>query len=159
MFSGSKALDGATEIFSFPGTAAVTVTVAEADAAAVPAKVAVMVTTKLPSGCVDGAVNVVGTPLAVAAGETVPHRAFGQDTDHATPLVAEAFVTVAVNCAVELDCIVAELGETVSEIGGGELAPELQPERIVAVKYPVAIKEIQEILLVPRMATHSFHGE
>ena len=93
----------------------------------------------------------VGTPLAVAVGETVPHGSLGQDTDHVTPWVTEPFVIVAVNCAVELGCIVAESGDTVTEIGGGELVAEPQPERIVAVKYP--IKPIRGILLVLLMAT------
>ena len=93
----------------------------------------------------------VGNPLAVAVGATVPHGALGQDTDQMTPLVTEPFVIVAVNCAVELGCIVAESGDTVTEIGGGELVAEPQPERIVAVKYP--IKPIRGILLVLLMAT------
>ncbi len=36
--------------------------------------------------------------------------------------------------------------------GGGALVPELQPERIVAVKYPNPIKAIQALLLIPCMA-------
>ena len=95
----------------------------------------------------------VGTPLAVAVGETVPHGALGQDTDQMTPLVTEPFMMVAVNCAVELGCIVAESGETVTKIGGGELVPEPQAERIAAVKYPIAIKAIRGIFLALRMAT------
>ena len=61
---------------------------------------------------------VVGTPLAVAAERPCRTARLGQDTDHVTPLVAEPFVMVAVNCAVELGCIVAESGETVTEDRG-----------------------------------------
>jgi hypothetical protein len=99
--------------------AAGTVMVAEAAAEALATEVAVMVTVKLAAGGVVGAVKVVATPLAVALGETVPHVAAEHDTDHITPLFAESFVTVAVNCAVAPACTVAVLGVTETAIPAG----------------------------------------
>ena len=95
-----------------------------------------------------GAVYVVGAPLAVVPGEIVPQRVVEHDTDHVTPLASESFLTIAVNWAVESDCSVAESGEIMTEIEGRALVPELQPERSVAVRYPIAIRAIQGIFLV-----------
>lgn len=68
---------------------------------------------------------VVAAPLAVVVGEIVPQGAVGQDTDQATPLAAESFVTVAVNCAVEPGCIVALSGKTETVTMGTVIVVEL----------------------------------
>jgi hypothetical protein len=95
---------------------------------------------------------VVGVPLGVVVGETVPHCAAEQDTLQVTPLFAESLATVEVNCAVAPASTVAVAAETETLMGGGGIEEPPQPERIVAVRYPIAIKAIQAIFLVLRMA-------
>jgi len=75
-----------------------TVTVEEAVAAALLTEVAVSVTPKLEARGAGGAAYVVGLPLAVAAGDTVPQGAAEQDTVHATPRLAVSLLTVAATC-------------------------------------------------------------
>jgi hypothetical protein len=55
---------------------------------------------------------VIATPLAVVAGETVPHGAVEQETVHLTPAFAGSLVTVAVKFPVLLGWTVAEFGDT-----------------------------------------------
>lgn len=94
-FSGRRTLNGvATTVI------AGTVRFAAAVAAVFVTDVAVTVTLTSAAGGEDGAVYVVGTPLAVEAGETEPHGADAQVIDHVTPLLAASLVTVAVSCAV-----------------------------------------------------------
>ena len=54
----------------------------------------------------------MAVPLAVVAGETLPHDVEAHDTVQFTPLFAGSLVTVAMNCAVACGCTVAVLGET-----------------------------------------------
>ena len=61
----------------------------------------------------------VATPLAVPAGETVPHGAEGQDTDQLTPIFVESLLTVAVICVVPPACRFVITAETDTLIGGG----------------------------------------
>jgi hypothetical protein len=73
-------------------------------------------------------VYVVGVPLGVAAGETLPHCAAEQITVHVTPLPAESLLTVAVNCAVRLGGRVAVEGVTPTTIGAVAVTePEAHP--------------------------------
>jgi hypothetical protein len=74
--------------------------------------VAVKVTGRSPAGKFAGAVYVVCAPLAVVAGETVPHGAVGHETLQLTPMLVGSFVTVAENCAVVPIVTVAEEGAT-----------------------------------------------
>ena len=60
----------------------------------------------------------VAVPLAVDEGDTLPHGEVLHVTVQVTPLLAESFVTVAVNWAVPPACTLAELGETETEITG-----------------------------------------
>jgi hypothetical protein len=55
--------------------------------------VAVMVTATSFAGGVPGAVYVVGSPLEVVVGDTLPQGAGAQETVHATPLLEESFTT------------------------------------------------------------------
>ena len=107
-------------------------TVMIADAALDPSatEAAVMVTVKLVEGGL-GAVYVVGTPLGVDAGETLPHCCVGHVTVQLTPLPAESPVTDAVSCAEVPGATVVLEGVTRTETGAGagvELAA--QPARI-----------------------------
>lgn len=74
-----------------------TVMLALADADAFVTEVAVKVTGMSPAGAGVGAVYVVGAPLAVVAGETVPQAEPPQDAVQATPWFAESPVTFATN--------------------------------------------------------------
>jgi hypothetical protein len=94
------ALEGATVTVSGPETAAGTVIVAEADFDPSVTDVAVSVTVSVLGGAVVGAAYVVGVPLAVDVGETLPQGAVEQETLQLTPSFAESFTTIAVNCAV-----------------------------------------------------------
>lgn len=76
-----------------------TVTVREDIASGSPTEVAVTVTCKSPPGG-GGALYVVGTPLAVPAGDTPPHGAVGHVTPQVTPLPLGSFASVAVSGAV-----------------------------------------------------------
>jgi hypothetical protein len=62
---------------------------------------------------------VAATPLAVDAGDTVPQGAAEHSTVHATPWFVASLATVAINCCVPLVCTVADVGDTVTLIGGG----------------------------------------
>ncbi len=84
-----------------------------------------------------GGVYVVGAPLAVDFGETLPHCTTEQETAHVTPLSAESLLTVAVNCAVAPAwtlAVVAESETLMGGGGGGGLAepPLLHPELLAA---------------------------
>lgn len=110
-------------------------TVITTDAALDPSatEVAVMVTVKLVEGTL-GAVYVVGTPVGVDAGETLPHCCAAHVTVQLTPLPAESPVTDAVSCTeVPGATVVLEGGVTTTETGvGGGAGVELaaQPTRI-----------------------------
>ncbi len=72
----------------------------------------------------------VGVPLAVAAGETLPHCAELQETVQVTPLPDESWPTVAVTDVDPVAISEVELAETKTAIGGGttmggELPPQL----------------------------------
>jgi hypothetical protein len=89
-----------------------TVTTAEADAMVLVTEVAVRVTCKSLSGGVVGAVYLLGAPLAVAVGESMPQGAAEHDTAQVTPWFAGSLLTVAVNCAVVPAVTVAGVGAT-----------------------------------------------
>ena len=74
----------------------------------------------------------VGTPLAVDVGDTEPQDGAEHETVQLTPLFAESLVTVAVNCCVFLACTVADVGETVTVIGGAGAFAEmpLHPDNV-----------------------------
>jgi len=73
-------------------------------------------------GTIAGAVYVVAVPLAVLAGEIVPHA--GEQgvplcvKVQVTPLLLGSFVTVGVNCCVALTFTVGFVGEMLTLIGG-----------------------------------------
>jgi len=58
-------------------------------------------------------------PLAVAAGEIVPHGGVAQSTAQVTPLFAGSLATVAVNCTAVPTGTVAGAGATDTAMGGG----------------------------------------
>jgi hypothetical protein len=120
--AGTVAGFGATETV-IVGTETVTVTVAEADFDASATEVAMIVTVKPADGGLEGAVYVVAAPLAVAAGETVPHGEGEQVTIHVTPLFDESLVTTAVICVVAPAATVVGLveTETLTAMGGAPL--------------------------------------
>jgi hypothetical protein len=102
--------------------AVVTVIVTLADFVVSATEVAVSVTTGT-AGTTEGAVYVVGAPLAVPAGLSVPQS--GEQATpfwvrvQVTPLLVTSFVMVAVNCGVlATTTLVAELGVTEMEITG-----------------------------------------
>jgi hypothetical protein len=72
----------------------------------------------------------VGTPLAVDVGDTEPQDGAEHETVQVTPLFAESFATVAVNCCVPLACTVAEVGETVTVSGGLVAEMPLHPDNV-----------------------------
>lgn len=98
---------------------ALTMIVAKADFDVSETELAVIVTVKSPVGALGGAVNVVATPLAVEAGETVPQGTAEQVTAQVTPPFAESLVTVAVTGVVVPACMVVVPAETETLIGGG----------------------------------------
>lgn len=96
-------------------------------------EVAVITTFKSPVGSVVGAVYVTGVPLAVAAGEIVPHGGEPQSTAHVTPLFAGSLATVAVNCAVVPTGTVAGVGVTETVIGSGVTVAVAEADAALAV--------------------------
>lgn len=101
---GTDALAG-ERVMTIPGT----VMVAEASTPESVAEVAVSVTCRLPAGGAVGAVYVVASPLAVEAGETLPHAVCGHETLQLTPAFAASFATVAENGEVAPNCSVTEV--------------------------------------------------
>jgi len=100
-------------------------TVTDADADFVEAvRAAVSVTLKFAAGRVTGGVYVVGAPLAVDVGDTVPHGTDEQVRVHVTS-PPEPVLIVAVNCCVDPGCTVTLAGEML--IGGGGAVTLLLP--------------------------------
>jgi len=87
-----------------------TVIEAAATANALDTEVAVTETAKSLAGG-PGAVYVIATPLAVAAGATLPHGAVAQDTAQVTPLLLGSPATVAVTGVLAPSNTLAVLGE------------------------------------------------
>ena len=81
-------------------------------------EVAVRLTIKVTPGA-PGAVYVIGTPLALAAGETDPHVSPLQVMLQVTPFPAGSFFTVAVNCVVASGGTVNDASETETLTAGG----------------------------------------
>lgn len=81
-------------------------------------EVAVTVTFKSLFGALAGAVYPTGAPLALAAGDTVPHGGVEQDTAQVTPLFAVSLFTVAVNEVAPPAGTVAVDGDTNTVRGG-----------------------------------------
>jgi hypothetical protein len=126
------------------------VTLAEAVLLASATDAATIVTVTSSAGAVLGALYVAGAPLAVDAGETLPHNAVGQNTDHLTPLLVESLVTVAVKLAVAPACTVATVCDSDTFMGGGGgLAEPAHPVRELATKYESATKKRLQPLLIP----------
>jgi len=82
---------------------------------------------------------VVGVPLGVVVGETVPHWAVEQDTLQVTPLLVASLATVAVNCAVAPVSTVAVAPETETLMGGGGLEEPPHPELPTATTTAITI--------------------
>lgn len=103
-----------------------------------------------------GGVNVVGCPLGVDVGDTLPHGGAEHDTVQLTPLLAESLVTVAVNCAVAPTSTVAEVleSETLIGGGGGADAPPPQP-KLMAAKTPVSSVAIADARFSRRITTRT----
>jgi hypothetical protein len=116
---GTVADSGETE--TFIDTRAVgTVIATEADFVVSATAVAVRLTVKVTPGG-PGAVYVVGTPLAVAVGETEPHVAPLQVMLQVTPLPDGSLLTIAVNCVAACGGTVKAAcdSETLMTGGGG----------------------------------------
>ena len=79
------------------------------------------------AGTAEGAVYVVGVPLAVVAELNDPQEPLGAQL-HVTPPLAESLLTVAVRSAVVLTSMVAGAPDTETEIAGGGGGVELLPE-------------------------------
>ena len=100
----------------------------------------------------------VAVPLGVLAGETVPHGAGEQVTDHVTPLFVESFVTSAVNCAVVPPWTVIAPGETVTlTTRGGALVPPPHPKllRAIAMRLIIGLADKQLFGFIAASSTHS----
>jgi hypothetical protein len=80
--------------------------------------VAVSVTVRSVPGAFAGAVYVVGVPLGVVVGETLPQGAVAQVTAQVTPALLASLFTVAVTCWAWPANIVPELAATVTVIAG-----------------------------------------
>lgn len=118
------AVDGAAET-----AMAWTVTVARADLLESVTEVAASVTCRSVAGGDAGAVYVTSTPLAVVAGDTVPHGTAAHDTLQATPLLAGSFVTEALKVTLVPAGTEAAADESETVIGGPEAEePPPQPE-------------------------------
>jgi hypothetical protein len=95
------------------------------------------------TGTVDGAVYVAASPLAVLIGATTPHAgAQGVSccvSAQLTPLFAGSFSTVAVNCCKAVAPKSTEVGETVTEIGGGVMVKTAEADLLASV-IEVAVK-------------------
>jgi hypothetical protein len=61
---------------------------------------------------------VVGAPLAVETGKTLPQGPGEQESDHVTPLFATSLLTVAVNCVLVFPGTVRESDFMVTTIAG-----------------------------------------
>jgi hypothetical protein len=113
-----------------------TVKEAEADFVKSDTEVAVSLTLRLLAGSATGGVYIVGVPLGVDVGETLPQGMEEQDTVQVTPLAAGSSVTVAVTCWVEPGWTLAAPGETETVRtgggGGGLVEPPPQPELAIA---------------------------
>jgi hypothetical protein len=86
---------------------------------------------------------VVAAPLAVAAGEMVPHGAEEHETVQVTPLFSESPVTLAMNCILLPACTVAVEGATETTMSAGGTmsvawvpAPPPQPAIIAVIASP-----------------------
>ena len=82
----------------------------------------------------------VGVPLPVAVGDTLPHCDVPQETVHVTPLAEASLVTFAVTGVDPVAITELEPAETETVIGLtviiGELLPPPQPEMIVTERNP-----------------------
>ena len=82
----------------------------------------------------------VGVPLAVAVGDTLPHCETPQETVHVTPLAEASLLTFAVTGVEPVAITEFELVETETVIGLtviiGELLPPPQPEMIITERNP-----------------------
>ena len=76
----------------------------------------------------EGAVYTVAAPLAVDAGDTVPHGGAEHDTFHVTPLLLASFATVAEKACVPSANTAAELGDTETVTPRTGMVPELDIE-------------------------------
>jgi hypothetical protein len=88
---------------------------------------------------------VVGVPLGVVVGATVPHCAVEQDTLQVTPLFAASLATVAVTCAVAPASTVAVANETETLMGGGwpEEAPHPEIKTATTTAIGIAVSGIR----------------
>jgi len=76
----------------------------------------------------EGAVYTVAAPLAVDAGDTVPHGAVEHETVQLTPLLLATFATVAEKACVPSANTAAELGDTTTVTPRTGMVPELDIE-------------------------------
>jgi hypothetical protein len=94
-----------------------TVILADAIASGSPTDVAVKVTCKSPAGG-GGALYVVGAPLAVVVGETLPQGVVAQVTVQVTPFLLGSFTSVAVTWLVVLASTLVAAGVTLTPTEG-----------------------------------------
>jgi hypothetical protein len=114
--------EGLGEIaMEIPGTVMAAVPVA----AEFVADAALSVSAKLPAGGMLGGVWVVGAPLAVMVGETLPQGATEQDTLQVTPPLLGSPETAAENCAAASNCTMAMAGVTETVIPGTVIVTEV----------------------------------
>ena len=73
----------------------------------------------------------VAIPLGVEAGDTEPHGAATQDTDHSTPMLAGSLLTVAVKFAVVPAKTVAAVSESETLIAESGVVDEPPPPQAV----------------------------
>ena len=109
-------------------TVIVTVAVTDESACAV----AVTVTVRLAGGGAVGAKYVVGVPLAVPAGETLPQGAAAHETVHWTPALLGSLATVATICVLWPANSVVWLAVADSCMGGGLPPPALLPVLVLS---------------------------
>jgi hypothetical protein len=101
-----------------------TVMLTEAAAKELVSEVAVNVTARSLAGGLLGAVYVVGEPLGVTVGDTVPQGEVEQERVQVTPLLLASLARVAVNGAVAPASRVAESGAMVTATDGTVMVAE-----------------------------------
>ena len=101
----------------------------------------------------------MGVPLAVEAGDTLPHGPVGHDKDQLTPLSVESLLTVAVKLAVPPASTVAEVAESDTLTGGGGgpllLLPPLPPPQAQRNRAGIA-RAAKSVAVAPRVENRSF---
>ncbi len=139
---------------------ATNVMVADPDLELSATEVALTVMVRSLGGGALGAVYVVGVPLGVAVGDTLPHDDALHETVQVTPLPDGSLLTVAVKEADPPAGTELEPAETETAIGGtviaGELLPPPQPVMIVTEANPRSARAKDAVRFICASASSIF---